>query len=125
MFPYSEAFKGTEQFVPKFDTQESIYSAILALIADGLADLDKANAIPLSGDMIYGGSVSKWKKAGNALKARYLMHTVNVNASVKTQIATLVDASFASNSEDMQFQYGTNGSTGSQSVVPIHATESR
>ena len=109
--PYSEAFLGTGNFAPVFDSQESIYTAIIGLLDDGLADLDKENAVPLSGDMIYGGSIAKWKKAGNALKARYLMHQVNVNASVKGQIAALVDASFTGNSEDMQFQYGPNGST--------------
>jgi hypothetical protein len=109
--PYSEAFLGPSNFAPVFDTQESIYAAIISMLDDGLADLDKTNAIPLSGDMIYGGSVAKWKKAGNALKARYLMHQVNVNASVKGQIAALVDASFAGNDDDMQFQYGPNPST--------------
>ena len=109
--PYSEAFKGTGQFAPLFDTQESIYTAIISLIDAGLSDLNQTNAIPLSGDMIYGGNVSRWKKAGSALKARYLMHQVNVNAAVKGQIAALVDASFVSNSEDMEFKYGPNGST--------------
>ena len=109
--PYSEAFLGTANFAPKFDTQESIYTAILAMLDEGLADLDKSNAVPLSADMIYGGSIAKWKMAGNALKARYLMHTVNVNASVKGQIAALVNASFTGNGDDMQFKYGPNPST--------------
>lgn len=109
--PYSEAFLGTADFAPVLDTQESIYTAILGLLDDGLADLDKVNAVPLSGDMIYTGSITKWKMAGSALKARYLMHTVNVNPAVKGQIAALVNASFAGNGDDMQFKYGPNSST--------------
>lgn len=109
--PYSECFLGEANLHPAFDSQQSIYTAILALLDDGIADLDKPGDIAVSGDMVYGSDLSLWKKAGNALKARYLMHTVNIDASVKTQIPALVDASFADNSEDMQFQYGPNGST--------------
>jgi hypothetical protein len=109
--PYSESFLGEGNLSPAFDQQQSIYTAIISLLTEGVTELDQTSAIPISGDMVYGGDVSLWKKAGNALKARYLMHTVNVDASVTSQIAALVDASFANNSEDMQFQYGPNGST--------------
>jgi hypothetical protein len=109
--PYSQAFLGFGNLAPTFDTQQSIYAVITGLLTDGIADLDQTSAIPVSGDMVYGGDLSLWKKAGNALLARYLMHTVNVDASVKSQIPALIDASFTSNDEDMQFQYGPNGST--------------
>ena len=109
--PYSESFLGTANLSPAFDQQQTIYPAIISLLTEGVTDLDQTSAIPVSGDMVYGGDISLWKKAGNALLARYLMHTVNVDASVTSQIAPLVDASFANNSEDMQFQYGPNGST--------------
>lgn len=109
--PYAESFLGTANLSPAFDQQQSIYTAIIGLLTEGVTDLDQTSAIPVSGDMVYGGDVNLWKKAGNALKARYLMHTVNVDASVTSQIPALVDASFADNSEDMQFQYGPNGST--------------
>jgi hypothetical protein len=109
--PYSEAFLGVAQFHPSFDSQESIYTEILSLLDEAITELDQDNPIPIEGDLMFGGDAVLWQKAAQALKARYLMHTVLVNSSVKSQVVTAVNASFASNDEDMQFQYGLNGST--------------
>jgi Starch-binding associating with outer membrane len=70
--PYSEASQGkTGMLFPKYDTQEEIYNGILS-------DLSEANtllngAINVSGDLIYGGDVKKWRKLANSLRLRYLM----------------------------------------------------
>ena len=70
--PYSEASQGkTGMLFPKYDTQEEIYNGILA-------DLSEANtllngAINVTGDLIYGGDVKKWRKLANSLRLRYLM----------------------------------------------------
>jgi hypothetical protein len=71
--PYSEAGKGeTGIYQPKYDTQENVYEGILN-------DLRTANELlgssgeTVSGDLIYGGEVAKWKKLANSLRIRYLM----------------------------------------------------
>ncbi|MBN8575434.1 MAG: SusD/RagB family nutrient-binding outer membrane lipoprotein [Cytophagales bacterium] len=79
--PYSEAIKGKSSaiYLPKYDTQESIYDGILA-------DLERANQIlgtsseNISGDILYGGgaaSILKWRKLANSLRLRYLMRISN------------------------------------------------
>lgn len=76
--PYTEATKGKNAglFVTTYDTQESIYNGILA-------DLARANQIlgtsteTVNGDLLYGGSIARWKKLANSLRLRYLMRISN------------------------------------------------
>lgn len=64
--PYSEALKGPANVFPKYDTQEEIYSQMLADLKTALAGFD--NGPTLKGDIFYGGDVNKWKKLGNSLR---------------------------------------------------------
>lgn len=86
--PYSEALQGKEGlFFPKYDTQESIYDGILA-------DLEEANtlldgAFNISGDLIYNGEVTKWRKLANSLRIRYLMR-ISDRRDVSATLSTIV-----------------------------------
>jgi hypothetical protein len=63
--PYSDAFKGRENFTPKYDKQQDIYNSLFAL-------LDEANATIVTGniknDIVYNGDMTKWKKFGNTIR---------------------------------------------------------
>jgi hypothetical protein len=62
--PYSDAFKGRENFTPKYDKQQDIYNSLFSL-------LDEANAAIVAGniknDIMYNGDMTKWKKFGNTI----------------------------------------------------------
>lgn len=79
--PYSSALKGesggVENILPAYDSQEAIYTGIIA-------DLDKANkllskqkseysSIVDNVDVIYNGDPTKWRKMANSLALRYYM----------------------------------------------------
>jgi hypothetical protein len=79
--PYSNALKGetggTENILPAFDSQEAIYTGIIA-------DLEKANtllsktkaeysSIVDDVDVYYKGDPTKWRKLANSLLLRYYM----------------------------------------------------
>lgn len=79
--PYSSALKGelggTENILPAFDSQEAIYTGILA-------DLEKANTLlskpkgEYAGivdnvDVYYGGNPASWQKFANSLALRYFL----------------------------------------------------
>ncbi|MFL0162480.1 SusD/RagB family nutrient-binding outer membrane lipoprotein [Aquirufa salirivi] len=79
--PYTNALKGetggTENILPAYDSQEVIYTGILA-------DLEKANTllskqkseysnIVDNVDVIYSGDPTKWRKLANSLALRYYM----------------------------------------------------
>ncbi|GGH09549.1 SusD/RagB family nutrient-binding outer membrane lipoprotein [Mucilaginibacter phyllosphaerae] len=63
--PYSDALKGVEVITPKYDKQEDIYKGILATLASASAELDNSG---ITGDIIYSGSIAKWKLAANSLR---------------------------------------------------------
>ena len=80
--PYSEAGKGfTDQlFLPKYDTQQSIYAGIISELTAAVAALDPAGKIETS-DALYRGDIIKWRKFGNSLLLRAGMRLVNADAA--------------------------------------------
>ena len=71
---------------PKIDSQETVYKAIFELIDNGIANLSEGGNNGSKQDIIYGGDTEKWVALGHALKARYLLHTLNVNNGTLSQI---------------------------------------
>jgi hypothetical protein len=72
--PYSEAGKGfLEQIIkPVYETQEAIYTDILKELDEASAALDPAQP-KISGEILYGGDVTKWKRFGYSLLMRAAM----------------------------------------------------
>jgi hypothetical protein len=109
--PYSDAFKGGEnKLKPTYDTQEQIYTTIFKLLDEAIADLSSSASVfhPADEDLIYGGDLSKWKKAAYALKARYNLHLAkrNGNAAYTAALAA-VASSFQSNDDDLKLVFGS------------------
>ena len=71
--PFSQALQGRTNITPVYDKQEDIYPALITMIDEGVAALTAATET-ISGDIVYGGNVTKWKKYGNSLKLRLLNH---------------------------------------------------
>jgi hypothetical protein len=105
--PYTDAFQGSENLYPRFDSQESIYNAIQRLLDEGITALNQPTSAftPAADDLIYAGNRSRWIKAANAYKARYLLHTARRTPANLNQILSLVANSFINNSEDFQLVY--------------------
>lgn len=78
--PYSEAGKGfiESKYTPKYDTQEDIYNDFFVELDAAVTALDTTKD-RITGDVIYGGDVSKWKKFANSLRLRYAMRISEVN----------------------------------------------
>lgn len=72
--PYSEAFLGASDSTilsPIYDTQESIYTALLANLSQASLLLDDGD--DLVGDILFNGDLTAWKKFANSLSLRLLM----------------------------------------------------
>ena len=73
--PYTEAFLGssteTPIMSPKYDTQASIYVALLANLKQANTLLDDGSEI--GGDILFNGDLMKWKKFANSLRLRLLL----------------------------------------------------
>lgn len=114
--PYSEALNGSLIRSPKFDTQQSIYETIQALLDEGISDLNQtySGQKPSMDDIIFNGDVNKWKQVAYALKARYYIHLTKKNGSLgynpsEKALEAIVNA-ISSSDNDLEFQYGYSAS---------------
>ncbi len=89
--PFSEALKGKEGiYMAKYDTQEEVYKGLLTYL-DEANDLIDVNGTSISGDILYGGDLLKWKKFANSLHLRLLMRVSDKMPDAKTKIKAIVD----------------------------------
>jgi hypothetical protein len=113
--PFSEALKGglpDRNLSPKYDSQESIYDAIIKMVkdADSLS-YEFAPTAPGNDDLIYQGDMDKWRTFGNTLKLKIALRLSQVNPS-KSQdlISELNAASFISSTiDEASIYYTTDG----------------
>ncbi len=98
--PYSNAIKGSEaNFTPNYDTQESIYSDLLASLDDAVNLLNSSGEI--EGDIIYGGDTILWQKFANSLQLRLLLQA-SKNMNVASKFSSIVNQGVIFNSNEEQ-----------------------
>lgn len=116
--PYSKGFDKTNFLVP-YDSQESIYDTVQALLSRAVANIDaNAGKVPGTDDFFYNGNMEAWRKAAWALKARYAIHLTKAPGHSATQQAdealSYLQNAMQSNNDDLKFNY--EGSTGSENI---------
>jgi len=91
--PYTEAGKGYTDvlFLPKYDTQQTVYNGIISELTAAVAAPDPAGRIETS-DVLYAGNITKWRRFGNSLLLRAGMRLVNADP---TRAAAVTAAAFA------------------------------
>jgi len=111
--PFSQAIRGNEGFItPEYDKQEDIYPALIAQLKTA-ADLFAQGATdPLgSGDLLYNGNLTKWKKFCNSLRLRLAIRISNINSATSKAIIEEIMGNptkypvFASNSDNAFFMW--------------------
>ncbi|MCB0687941.1 MAG: SusD/RagB family nutrient-binding outer membrane lipoprotein [Saprospiraceae bacterium] len=111
--PYSEALQLNEFQNPHFDDDSEIYPQLLALIDDGIANIEASTSSeplkPGADDLIYGGSNSKWIKFGKTLKLR-MLNQIRMVSNVDDQIKALIAEGdlISSSGDDFELMYGTS-----------------
>ncbi len=108
--PYSQAWLGTINTLPTYDSQESIYRDIIA-------KLDTANTLltedgkEIEGDILFNNDIMKWKKFANSMRLRLLLRMSAKDAGfVTSEMSKIVqDAAkypiFESNDDNAALQY--------------------
>lgn len=109
--PYFQAGKGYlegENF-PDYDPQEDIYTDIIRELTEASAALDPAGRVE-SSEVLYSGSVEKWKKFGYSLLLRAGMRLSKVNASKaqETVAAAFQGGIMTSNDDNASIKHQTN-----------------
>jgi hypothetical protein len=105
--PYSQALKGDTALAPAYDTQQQIYNGMLADLAQANTEIDPPGIGFATGDLMYGGDMTKWRKFANSLRLRLAVHLSNVDATkAGTEAAAAVAAGvFTSNADNAQLMY--------------------
>lgn len=76
--PMSEASKGDQGILrPKFDTQEEIYTQLLANLEQANTLYDTSSSMVYSPDILFGNDIKLWKKFTNSLHLRLLLRISN------------------------------------------------
>lgn len=85
--PYTEALNA-EFPNPSYDSQSSVYASLLSKLDAAVAALNPSSPSFSSGDIIFGGDVSAWKKTGASLLMRMAMRVSDVDAAMAQQYIT-------------------------------------
>jgi hypothetical protein len=76
--PYREA--GPANATPPLDPQLQVYADLQLLLDDAIANLSSGQGVgPAANDLVYGGIPGPWIEAAHTLKARYYLHTAEVD----------------------------------------------
>ncbi len=103
--PYSQALKGSANFSPAFDTQQSIYTDLFKEWKAAAAQFDGGKAA--SGDIILGSNATRWKKFAASLRLLAALRLSKVDPTTgKTEFnAALADGVLASNSDNVSYTF--------------------
>ena len=110
--PYSEALKLESDNVvyAKYDDQKELYAQLLKELDEAVNMIDEDADAFVSGDVIFDGDASKWKKFGNSLKCRLAIHISKVDGNWRKYIQeALASGVMESNDDAAKFQYTNTG----------------
>ncbi|MDQ2719102.1 MAG: SusD/RagB family nutrient-binding outer membrane lipoprotein [Bacteroidota bacterium] len=103
--PYSQAFVGVNNLVPKYDDQKVIYDSCLMLLDKGIAILQQPalqGQLDAASDFIHGGSDSSWIKTAYAIKARLLNQVSKTSQYDPVQVLAAIDNAYTGSGDDAQ-----------------------
>ena len=110
--PYREAASIVVK--PALDPQLQVYGDVQALLDSAIVNLNAATGVgPQASDLVYGGNPTKWIQAANTLKARYFMHTAELNgATAYTAAITAAGAGISDTTNDFRTFHGSGTGEG-------------
>jgi hypothetical protein len=103
--PYTEAWQGSDNRAPAYDSQEFIYTQVLQQLLDqAIANLSTESIYnPGITDLIFGGNADRWIKTAWGLKARYYQRLSNTTHYNPQQVIEATNNSFTSRDEEFKF----------------------
>jgi starch-binding outer membrane protein, SusD/RagB family len=96
--PYSQAVSDVVH--PELDKQIAVHNALIALVDQGITNINGGGAGPNAADLVYGGDQTKWTEAAHTLKARLYMHLGETDAANYAKALTETDAGISSAAND-------------------------
>lgn len=102
--PYSEAGK-SDILTPKLDPQLSVYAALQTLLDGAIADLQANKGVVGSLDLSLNGNNAAWIKVAHTLKARFFLHTAEVNSGAYALALAEAQQGISSPSGDLKTRH--------------------
>jgi hypothetical protein len=126
--PYSQAAQGLKFENPRFDKVEDIYqgnatlgiTSLFDLVKSGLADLAKTSVLKPStkDDLIYGGDLTKWTKAGNTMLLKFAIMLTNSNPTLaKSTITSVLTGNNFINANNLDFEVPFGSNVGNRNPI--------
>jgi len=102
--PFDQALQGSAGFSPPYDTQESIYEKIFALLGEANTMINGAD---IANDIIYDGKMAKWKKLANTIHLLAALRLSQVDpAKAQAEFNTALTAGvLQSNDDNLVFRH--------------------
>ena len=98
--PYSKALLGDNGLVP-YDKQQAIYTDLFKELTEATAEFD--GGVAVSGDILFGGDESKWKKFANSIHLLLALRLSKVDAATgKTEFNKALSAGVIGAGETIQ-----------------------
>lgn len=86
--PYSQAINN-EFESPAYDAQEAVYSGMMSTLQSAATSIDPNAPSFSSGDIIYNGSISHWKRFAHSLLLRMALRVSDASPSLASQYAAV------------------------------------
>ncbi|MCB0609739.1 MAG: SusD/RagB family nutrient-binding outer membrane lipoprotein [Lewinellaceae bacterium] len=100
--PYSQALQGRANFKPGFDDQSAVYDGIFATLKSAASSLDVSGTI--SGDILFEGDLSMWKKFANSIRMVMALRLSNVDAGkAKSEFAAAMSDGVLEEGENVTY----------------------
>ncbi len=110
--PYFDAIKASEgNFAPKYDDAKAIYTDLLTRINTVVGTINESAPSYGSGDLVYGGDMTKWKHLANSVKLRLALNLADTDAATAKAAAESAVASGVISSDDEAYTLKFAGGT--------------
>lgn len=95
--PVEQALQGREEgnFTPEYNSQERVYQIIFDKLTQANDEIDPSSPALASGDIMYGGDMSKWKKFANSLRLRAAITLADVQGNTDIDVQGQINDAIA------------------------------
>jgi len=106
---FTEAFQGKsdDNWTPKYDSQETVYTGLDAMLKEAYGQFNAGEALDGSADILFGGNVAKWKKFNASLRMLLAIKLCDVdeNTGKARFAAAYADGGMTSNADNFMYSY--------------------
>ena len=106
--PFSQAANPDSFPTPVYDSQQDVYAGVQTLLDNAISNFGGSGTVPLPVDLIYKGDPQSWIELAHTMKARFYLHTAEVDPSAYQKALDEAELGISSNDGDYVIPYTSN-----------------